>query len=179
MREERLANSEQATWIAQMVDKDSWSQPLESFIKATVVALAEMASTEVTVQEVYQATLESAWGDISAVLRIKSATEGILVLSFPERTAVTIARQVIADAREQINESLVRDCVGEIANVIAGQAKTLLGGTSHQFTFSLPQVVVANSPPSLSERRRDCLVIAFRSALGEFAMRLALQLSDS
>jgi CheY-specific phosphatase CheX len=65
----------------------------------------------------------------TVVLGIKPATEGLLVLSFPDRTAAAITERVLADAKEEIDETLVRDCVGEIANVIAGQAKTLLAGT--------------------------------------------------
>src|SRR5262249_27710623 len=102
------------------------------------------------------------------------ATEGLLVLSFPDRTAAAIAERVLADLNQEINESLVRDCMGEIANVIAGQAKALLAGTTHQLTFSLPQIAVAN-PPSRLELDRGCLVIAFRSDVGEFTMRLALK----
>jgi hypothetical protein len=39
----------------------------------------------------------------------------------------------------------------------------------------LPEVVVGDHPESRPERCRGCLVIAFRSALGEFTVRLALE----
>lgn len=157
-----------------MDDREFRGQPVDSFVNATVVALAEMAGTEVAVREVYQSTLGAPWCDISAVLEIKSATEGLLVLGFPERTAAAIAERVLAGVQEEINETLVRDCIGEVANVIAGQAKTLLAGTPHQFTYSLPQVVVGKPPPSNLEWSHSCIVIVFVSELGEFTMHLAL-----
>src|SRR5262249_27216722 len=134
-----------------------------------------MAGTEVAVGEAYRTTLDSPWGDISAVLEIKSATGGMFVLNFPGRTAAAIAARVLADARTVVTEGLVRDCVGEIANVIAGQAKTLLTGTSHQLTFSLPRIIVGDHLGYRHERNNDCTVIVFRSDVGEFAMRLALE----
>jgi CheY-specific phosphatase CheX len=170
-----LVDSERASSGAPLADGQAETLLLKSFTTATTVALAEMATTEVAVREVYRATLDDPWGDISAVLGIKSATEGLLVLGFAERTAAAIAERVLADVKEEINETLVRDCVGEIANVIAGQTKTLLAGTPHQMTFSLPEVVVGDHPESRPGRGRGCLVIAFRSDLGEFTVRLALE----
>jgi CheY-specific phosphatase CheX len=90
-KEDVLDDLEHASWGAHLVDADVGVEPLKSFVTATIVALAEMAGTEAAVREVYQAGLDSPWGDISVVLRIKSAREGMLVLSFPERTAVAIA----------------------------------------------------------------------------------------
>jgi chemotaxis protein CheX len=99
----------------------------------------------------------------------------MLLLRFPERTAAAIAQRVLADTEVELNESLIRDCIGEIANVIAGQAKTLLAGTPYRLTFSLPEVVVGKHLLSHPEWSRECLVIAFRSDLGEFSLGLALQ----
>src|SRR5262245_31208475 len=118
-----------------------------------------MAGTEVAVRETYRTRLDSPWGDISAVLEIKSATGGMFVLSFPERTAAAIAERILADARTAVTDSLIRDCVGEIANVIAGQAKTLLAGTTHQLTFSLPRVIVGDHRGFRHERNDGCIVV--------------------
>jgi chemotaxis protein CheX len=175
MRRELVVDgSERDSAGRRSADGEEEALPLESFITATTVALAEMARTEVAVREVYRAAPDDAWGGVSAVLELTSATEGLLVLSFPEPVAAAIAKRVLVDVKEEINESLVRDCVGEIANVIAGQAKTLLAGTTHQLTFSLPEVVAGDNARSRPERDRGCLVIAFGSDLGEFTLRLVL-----
>ena len=148
---------------------------LEPFITATCVALGEMASTEVVVRAVYQKTVPHALGDIAAVLELLSAREGFLVLSFPERTAAALAGRILAGVAEEVDADLIRDCVGEIANVVAGQAKALLAGTPYRFAFSLPKVVVGG-PEFRPKQGQDCLVVAFNSDLGEFAMQLVLEL---
>jgi chemotaxis protein CheX len=171
-----LDDSEHASSSARLADVDAEALPLQSsFIRATTVALVEMASTEVAVQHVYRGTLDMPWGDISAAVAIRSVTDGLFVLSFPAGTAAAIAERVLADAKAKMNQSLVEDCVGEIANVIAGQAKTLLAGTPYQLTFSLPEVVVGNHPKSHLARSCGCLIIVFRSDLGEFSLGLALE----
>jgi chemotaxis protein CheX len=173
--EDALDEFERASRDARPVDGEARVQPLESFIAATTVALAEMAGTEVAVQGVYRATLDRPSGDITVALRLRMATEGMLVLNFPARTAAALAGRVLAEVQEAMNESLIRDCVGEIANVIAGQAKTLLAGTPHQMTFSLPQVVVGGRPEFGTEPGYGCTVVAFRSDAGDFTMRLATE----
>ena len=80
---------------------------------------------------------------------------------------------MLADVTTELDEQLIRDCVGEIGNVVSGQAKALLAGTPFAFTFSLPEVVVgANHFQPASGQ--ECLVVAFNSDQGEFSLRLLL-----
>jgi CheY-specific phosphatase CheX len=43
-------------------------------------------------------------------------------------------------AGTELNDGIVNDVAGELANVIAGQAKTMLKGTPYHFTMSIPAV---------------------------------------
>jgi chemotaxis protein CheX len=148
---------------------------VEPFIRATRVALEEMARTEVVARGVYQNRGHHLLADVTAVIRLTSAIEGCLVLSFPERTAATLARRILADVSAEVDEQLTRDCIGEIGNVVAGQAKALLAGTAYQFSFSLPTVIVdANDfDPPLG---LDCLIVALNGNSGEFTLQLFLRL---
>jgi chemotaxis protein CheX len=133
-----------------------------------------MASTDLIVCDVYQNPHHVASVEISAVLRLTCAAEAFLILSFPERTAAALATRMLAGVPAKIDEQLIQDCVGEIGNVVAGQAKTLLAGTPYDFAFSLPNVLVGvNTPPAPG---LDCLVVDFDGDLGEFALRLFLKL---
>jgi chemotaxis protein CheX len=149
---------------------------LEPFIVATHTALSEMAGTEVMVRTIAQTTFAYPLGAISAVIGLRSTTEGSLVLSFPEPTAAALARRVLAGVTEELDENLVRDCVGETLNVIAGQAKALLAETPYRFAFSMPTDLVGASPELRPKPGLNCLVIAFSSELGEFALQLVLEL---
>jgi chemotaxis protein CheX len=147
---------------------------LEPFIAATRTALGEMAGTEVAVQAVFQTSRHRALGDLAVVVGLRAATEGSLVLSFPQRTAAALAGRILAGVTQEVDENLIRDCVGEIANVVAGQAKAMLAGGPYRVASSMPQVVVdANECPP--QQGLDCLVVVFSSDEGEFALQLFLK----
>ena len=73
-----------------------------------------------------------------------------------------------------MDENLVRDCVGEIANVIAGQAKALLAGGPYHLTFSVPRIVVEEQD-CLPQPDQDCLAAVLSSDLEDFALQLFLK----
>jgi chemotaxis protein CheX len=159
---------------AQPVSGEIRDKLLEPFITAACTALREMAEIEVAVESVYQTTLDRALGDIGAVIQLRSGGEGSLVISFPQQTAAALAGRILAGVTQKVNEDLIRDCVGEIANVVAGQAKALLADGPYRIAFSLPQIVVSANdfrpPPGL-----DALVVVFGSDQGGFALQLFLK----
>jgi len=147
---------------------------LGPFITATCTALSEMAGAEAIVQAVHQKSPHHPLGDIAAVVGLTSAIERFLVLSFPQRTAAALAGRILAGIAQEVDEELIKDCVGEIANVVAGQAKAMLADGPYRFAFSIPQVV-DDASQCLPQQGLDCLVVAFSSDQGEFALQLLLQ----
>src|SRR5262249_27972559 len=119
-----------------MVDADVSSQPMESYINAATLALGEMAGAQVFVRESSPDKYAQSESDVVALVELEAATAQMLILRFSRQTATAFAQRILDNANVELGDSLVQDCVGEIANVIAGQAKTLLAGTPHQMTFS-------------------------------------------
>jgi len=147
---------------------------VDPFITATSAALGEMASTEVSVQAVSRGPVRHPSESICAELKFISGIEGALVLIFPEQTAEALAKRVLTGVSIELSNELIRDCAGEIGNVVAGQAKALLSATRYHFAFSLPRVVDFEDfqPP----HALDCLAAAFNSDVGRFALQLYLRL---
>jgi chemotaxis protein CheX len=163
-----------ASETRQPIGDEVRSQLVEPFIAAARAALAEMAGTDVVVRAVGRARLSQAPGDVTAVVWLTSATEGYLVLGFPKRTAAALAGRVFSGVLREIGEDLICDCVGEIANVVAGQAKALLACTPYHFSFSVPRVVIGGAPELEPHSNRDCLAVCFGTDLGDIAMQLLL-----
>jgi chemotaxis protein CheX len=140
-----------------------------AFTEATLVSLREWAGIEVIHCEVTSEPLGTA-GHITAWLDLTSATLCALVLRFPERAAASFAGRVLREVGTAVDAAMIRDCVGELANVVAGQAKALLHGTVHKFVFSTPWVT--------SGADADCpaggegLVVRFDTDVGPFALQL-------
>ncbi len=140
------------------------------FAVAVAVTLREMAGVEAMVREAVPAPAAGGFGDVSAVLRLSTGGEGYMVLSLPAATAAALAARVLGDSGVALDAAMIRDCTGELANVIAGQAKTMLVGTPHHFTFSTP--AVSEGDPGLPDGER--WVAAFASEAGEFSIHLCL-----
>jgi CheY-specific phosphatase CheX len=159
----------------QLTSEELRGQLFEPFITAACVALAEMAGTEAGVRNVEHTTHHHAGGDIAVIVGLLSPAAETLVLRFPQRTAATLADRLLAGTGQVISDDLIRDCMSEIANVIAGQAKALLAGTPHQFTFTLPKVVDGASPDAQPKQGLDCWFVGFSCELGEFSLQLFLK----
>ena len=166
--------SEIAAEGPQPISAEIQEKLLSPFIAATGAALGEMASTEVVVRAVSRGPGRHPAGNLCAELRFASGIEGSLALIFPEGTAVALAKRMLAGVSTEVDAQLIRDCMGEIGNVMAGQAKALLAATPYHFTFSLPRVTDVEDfqlPPL-----PNCLVVFFNCDFGEFALELFLKL---
>ncbi len=147
-------------------------EPLTSGVRLT---FQEMLGAEASLRAAYLGTGSGTLGDVAAVIRLHGAVEGALVVHFPESGAAAAATRMLAGAVDEITDELVRDCVGEVANVIAGQGKSLLGGTRHGYTFRPPTVVSGADQPTWEGDGRRCLVMVFASDLGDFALQLCMK----
>ena len=159
---------------AQPVSPEVREQLLEPFIAAASLTLAELAQTELAVRSVYRTALPRTLGDISAVLGLTAEGGEVLVLSFPAPTAAALAGRVLAEVTQAPDDDLVRDCMGELANVIAGQAKTLLAETPYQLLLATPSILSGAGLEVGSRPGAEGLVVVFGSDAGDFALQLCL-----
>jgi len=154
---------------------------LEPFIAATRAAVGEMVGGEIGVRKMVRTVVHHAFGDIAAVIGLSkkgdvtAASPGSLALSFPQRTAAALAQRILTGTTIEMDQKLINDCMGEIANVVAGQAKALLAETRYQFVFALPPTVV-DAREFQPQPGLDCLLVGFTTDHGEFAMQLSLAL---
>jgi chemotaxis protein CheX len=147
---------------------------LGPFTTATTLTIREMACVEATVKSVYQKRKHKMFGDISAVIGLMARTEGAMVISFPELSALAVTRRILAGLNDNPSPDDVRDCIGEVANVIAGQARGILASTPYAFGMSTPTIVSGAGHEIRHKPGMPCLVVAFCSELGDFALQLCL-----
>lgn len=148
---------------------------LEPFVTAVATTLREMAGVEVVVRDTPEAAGGEELTDVSVALRLDADAEGWLILSFPFDTAAALAGRVLAGIEGEPDEGMIRDCVSELLNVTAGQAKALLFGTPRHFTFTTPTVLTSGPP----DRTAGWWLIRFDSGAGEFALHLCRPLATA
>jgi CheY-specific phosphatase CheX len=150
------------------------NQLLDPFVEATVRTLGEMTGEKPLVHSVYQKQGYRIFGDHSAIIGLSARSEGTLVLSFPKETSWELSRRLVHALDVEVNDEIVQSCVGEITNIIVGQAKGTLSQTSHHFAMSTPTVVAGENHEIRYKGGLPCLVASFTSVMGDFALQLCM-----
>jgi chemotaxis protein CheX len=155
---------------AQSIAADVAEELLTPFVTAVETALREVARTDVAVRLTYQLRSIRCEGEVVAMLDLTSATARCMSLGMSAKTAAALARRMLSNALPNPGDALIRDCVGEIANVAAGQAKAILHGTQHAFTFGTPRMATSTDLPAGG--REEALVAVLASDVGQVVVQL-------
>ncbi len=110
--------------------------------------------------------------DISGVIGLSGEAQGIISLSFPKSLALKIVSQLLGSPVKIIGAELI-DGIGEIANIIAGNAKQYL--TKYKLSISLPNVVIGTGHRIAVQSGVPTIIVPFESTLGAFAMEVSLK----
>jgi chemotaxis protein CheX len=109
--------------------------------------------------------------DVFGIIGFSGEFVGSMVLSFPEATAAAIVSS-FAGAPIAPNTPDFADGVGELANMIAGSAKTAFGGGT---AISVPSIIMGRGHTIAHLHDVPCLVIPCRTAAGEFAVEVNIK----
>lgn len=143
---------------------------VEVFTAATVTAFEELCQTPVVPGEPYLTHTGSTAVRVAAEITLRRAVPGRLIIDFPRPVLEALVGRYIPSG-ERITPDIADDAAGEFANVIAGQAKTMLKGTHYHFTLSTPRVGQIVPTPA---EGTEFLVLPFDSEAGTFTLRVHL-----
>lgn len=158
------------------VDLPSGASPVEDAIQvqfldplaeATTVAFREVAATDVFLDTVCHTARPIHFGERSAMIELSFPSgTGVLVLSTTATAAATLAGRVLAGQDLDVDAFLIDDCLGEIANVIAGQGKAMLAETDRHYVFGTPRVASGLACGVFLGGRSGWFVLSFQCDLG-------------
>jgi len=114
--------------------------------------------------------------DITALIGLSGPARGIVVLSFPVNTALSIVSRLLGSEVRVVDESLL-DSVAELVNIVAGGAKAKLHADDPPIDLSLPTVVRGQRYSVEHPSKSSWLDVPFTSELGTFHLRVALEAS--
>jgi CheY-specific phosphatase CheX len=112
---------------------------IEAFISSALIALQELAHCEAVPGGLATPPLTFPGNSTIAAMRLLRRLPGTLTLIVPAEVAFHLARGYLPEGAD-LTHDIVDDVVGEFANVIAGQTKTVLKGSPYHFALSLPAV---------------------------------------
>lgn len=110
--------------------------------------------------------------DVSGIIGLTGEVTGALVLSFSSEMAIKIISQFAGDKYAALDRVVI-DGVGELVNIIAGNAKKNL--SLLHISISVPGVVTGNRHQMNWPEDVPIISIPFYSNLGDFSINVALK----
>jgi len=109
--------------------------------------------------------------EISGIIGITGEVIGSVVVSFPETIAIQLASELLGEVLEEVNADCT-DAIGEIANMIAGDAKN--GFPEGNTSVSVPTVIIGKHKVAYPSGV-PIITIPCKTNSGWFAIDVALK----
>jgi chemotaxis protein CheX len=141
---------------------------IAQFVDATTSVLQTMAMTEAKAGTPFVKQDASAKGDITGVIGFsnpKGKSRGTMSLTFTTATALGIVSAMIYEEQTEINDA-VTDAVGELTNMISGQARKGLVGMGMIFEGAIPSVITGTGHIIRHVSTSAVLAIPFETQYG-------------
>ena len=142
------------------------------FITSTITTFKTMLNVDVLPQAPVLKARDTHTYDVSGIIGLSGDAQGSVAMSFSKAMALKVVSALLGTEIKIIDRD-VADGIGELANIIAGNAKQHL--TQFSLSISLPKVIVGQGHQILEQRNIPAIVVPFKSALGEFAMEVSLK----
>ena len=114
---------------------------INPFLEAVVNVLKTMAFTEPTPGKPFlKKKSDVSQGDVTGVIGVTGPVKGSVALSFTEAAILHVVSSMFGEECREVN-SEVEDAVGELSNMICGDARRMLEGMGHPFQGSIPSII--------------------------------------
>lgn len=111
--------------------------------------------------------------DVSALIEFTGNATGCVMLCFNKKAAAKIASQLTGKPVSAFEMTALSDALGEMANIVAGQAKAKLPQTD--ISISLPRVVLGTEHIESRPGRTPVIVLRCDSGLGRFSVEVMMR----
>jgi len=147
---------------------------IAQFVDATTSVLQTMAMTEATAGTPFVKQNAGAQGDISGIIGFsnpKGKSRGTMSLTFATPTALGIVSSMIYEEQTELNDA-VTDAVGELTNMISGQARKGLVGMGMVFEGAIPSVITGPGHIIRHVSSHAILAIPFETPYGSLMVEI-------
>lgn len=144
------------------------------FIAATVNVLSTMAQINPMAGKPFVKNTGTALGDVTALVGITGGKRGSIAVTFPKSTAIGVVRGMLGDDIQDI-VSDTKDTVGEICNMISGQARAGLAEAGMVLQGSTPTIIFGDSHSISHVSPAPVIAIPFECEVGAFIVEFCFE----
>lgn len=144
------------------------------FVQATINVLSSMTGMSPVPGKPYVKKTDKAQGDVSAIVGITGCKSGAVALSFSQACAIALVKGMLGDAIEDIIAD-TRDAVGEITNMISGQARAMLSEMGLPLQGSTPSIIFGANHSLAFPGQITTIAIPFETDHGSFTLEFCFE----
>jgi chemotaxis protein CheX len=149
------------------------------YINAYVLAAKQLFDVMFSVKRFERTTLKTDAEmhqsyEVSSVIGVTGDCSGAVVLCFSKEVATRMVSQLVGEEISNFEEDTC-DVIGEMLNIIAGNANRELELGAGTMAISVPTVFVGKEHRVKRARNVPCILIGFDTDLGEFAIYVRLE----
>jgi chemotaxis protein CheX len=145
---------------------------INPFLAAAMHVLKTMAGIDARPGKPFLKKDDLAVGDVSAIIGITGAARGSMALIFTENCIMEIASNLLGEVFTQLNHE-VTDAVGELTNMICGDARRRLSEEGFSLQAGIPTIVAGKSHSILHVTDGPRLAVPFQTQAGTFRLEVA------
>ncbi len=142
-------------------------------LEAVSNVLTKMAQMEVTPGKPYVNRERTACGDVTGVIGITGTLTGVLSVTFEKEVILKITNTMLDEHYTEIDANIA-DAVGELTNMITGQARMHLAKEGMSLKASTPSVVMGKGHTISHITPAPILSIPFSTEFGSFVVELTM-----
>ena len=151
----------------------------EAFSSAVITTLQELLQVDVSYDDASHESVPTMTGHVVvAIIQLARDQPGSMSFVLAADTAAKLASRYLP-VGVALTTEMIDDVAGEIANVIAGQAKTMLKRTPYHFNLSTPTVSRAENGWCHPATSIPNVTLRFNCELGEFILQANFIAADT
>lgn len=147
---------------------------INPFINATLNVLETMAFIKSVPGNPYLKKDDVAIGDLTGIIGLTGETNGTVAITFDEGSILKIVSNMFGEDMSELNHEIA-DAVGEITNMIAGQARRDLEAIGKVFEAAIPSVVSGKGHKITHYTDGPKIAIPFETKGGKFLIEVCLE----
>jgi chemotaxis protein CheX len=152
----------------------NFSDIVPKIVDATVEIFTGMVMMEISQDQEPTKELGPLKNSITGMVGLAGTHKGMLAVHFPNALALAITTSFLGMEVEEMNED-VQDAIGEIANMLGGNVKTILSDKGKDIQLSLPSTISGEEYRLMPQDEVDMVVIPFTAPAGTFHVELELE----
>ena len=145
---------------------------INPFVEGTINVLQTMAFIPSKPGKPFIKKTPAATGDITGIIGLAGDKEGSLSITFTFSCIKAILEKMLGEVHDELNED-VTDAVGEITNMICGDARNKLEAQNINLTAGIPTIITGQGHTISHITKSAIVVLPFTTDYGNFSLEFA------